>query len=371
MRFGLERVMRVTSVTAIVVAAMAAACSGTSPTDAGGYDPLPPPDADTALPLVAPIDTWTWVEVPGMVCGDGSPTGVGVKLAARPDDVVVVLNGGGACWDAQTCFELRTAASIDTPFGAAEFAALQANLDAYPLFSRGASNPYQNASFVFVPYCTGDLHAGHATTQYTTAGGPRTVHHAGQTNLDALWPRLRATRPAATRVLLAGLSAGGYGAMLEHDRLRAAWTLPTVDVLSDSSHPIDPLPARWDAMRAAWALDVPLASQCPACATGFGGWPAYLRLYRDPRARWALLMTTRDQTIASYFGVTQAELATRTLAIRDGMIAGTGQGAFVIDATSHVLTAATPAPTTSGGVQLGDWIRQFAAHDAAWASVGP
>ncbi len=354
-----------------MVIAVTVACSGSSPTDAGGYDPLPPPDADPTPPLVAPVDEWTWVEVPGMVCGDGSPTGVGLKLAARTDEVVVVLNGGGACWDAQTCFELRTAASIDTPFGAAEFATLRANLDAYPLFNRGAGNPYQNASFVFVPYCTGDLHAGHATRQYTTTGGPRMVHHVGQDNLDALWPRLRATRPAASRVLLAGISAGGYGAMLEQDRLRAAWTHPTVDVLSDSSHPIDPVPARWDAMRAAWDLDVPAASQCAACATGFGGWPAYLRQFRDPNARWALLMTTRDQTIATYFGVSQAELATRTLAIRDGMTAGTGQAAFVIDAASHVLTAATPPPTTSGGVALGDWVRQFADHNGPWASVGP
>lgn len=363
--------MRAISMAATLTATLVMACGGTSPTDAGGYDPLPPADADPTPPLVAPVDQWTWVEVPGMVCGDGSPTGVGLKLAARTDEVVVLLNGGGACWDAQTCFELRTAASIDTPFGAAEFAALQPNLDAYPLTSRGAGNPYQNASFVFVPYCTGDLHAGHATTQYTTASGPRTVHHAGQTNLDALWPRLRATRPAASRVLLAGISAGGYGAMLQQDRLHMAWLAPTLDVLSDSSHPIDPVPARWDAMRAAWDLDVPHASQCPACATGFGGWPAYLRQYRRPDARWALLMNTRDQTIATYFGVTQAELATRTLSIRDGMIAGTGQAAFVIDAASHVLTATTPAPTTTGGVQLGDWIRQFADHNGPWATVGP
>ncbi len=172
------------------------------------------------------------------------------------------------------------------------------------------------------------------------------------------------------RVLLAGLSAGGYGAMLEQDRLRAAWTLPSVDVLCDSSHPIDPVPARWDAMRLAWGLDVPI--ECAACATGFGGWPASPAAVPRRARAGALLMTTRDQTIASYFGVTQADLATRTLAIRDGMTAGTGQGAFVIDAASHVLTAATPPPTTSGGVQgLGDWVRQFAIPDPAWASVGP
>lgn len=360
--------MRATSMAATLAATLAMACSGTSPTDAGGYDPLPQRDS-SGPPIEAPLETWTWVPIAGMTCGDGSPTGIGVNLTRRSERLVVFLNGGGACWDAQTCFELHTAASIDTPFGAAEFAALRANLEAYPLFGRTAGSPFQNASFVFVPYCTGDLHAGRVATQYTTASGPRTVNHVGQVNLDALWPRLRELRPAADRAWLVGASAGGYGAMLEQTRMRFAFGSVRVDVLSDSSHPIDPAPARWDAMRLAWELEVPV--DCPACATGFGGWPAHLRATAPSDARWGVLMNTRDQTIASYFGVSQADLATRTLAIRDAMTAGTGQAAFVIDAASHVLTATDPPPQTSGGVGIAAWVRQFAIRDAAWGSVGP
>ncbi len=360
--------MRAISMTVILVAF--AACSGDSPIDAGGYDRHPPPWQDApALPIEAPLETWTWVPIAGMTCGDGSPTGVGVNLTNRSERLVVFLNGGGACWDAQTCFELRTAASIDTPFGAAEFEALRANLEAYPLLGRGGAGPFRNASFVFVPYCTGDLHAGHSTTPYTTASGPRTVNHVGQQNLDALWPRLRDLRPAADRAWLIGASAGGYGAMLEQNRMRAAFGNVRIDVLSDSSHPIDPVPARWDAMRLAWGLEVPFG--CASCATGFAGWPAHLRTTAPRDAHWGLMMTTRDQTISSYFGVSQPELATRTLAIRDAMTNGTGQAAFVIDAASHVLTATTPTPTTSGGVTLSTWVQQFATSDAAWVTVGP
>ena len=42
----------------IVTAVTAAACGGTSPTDAGGYDPLPPGDA-SGPPIEAPLETWT------------------------------------------------------------------------------------------------------------------------------------------------------------------------------------------------------------------------------------------------------------------------------------------------------------------------
>ena len=122
-------------------------------------------------------------------------------------------------------------------------------------------------------------------------------------------------------------------------------------------------------MRTAWALDVPAG--CPGCATGFGAWPAYLRANAPTRSRWGLLMTTRDQTISQYFGVNQPELATRTLAIRDGMAAGTNQAAFVIDSAAHVLTGGPTAPMTAGGVRLGDWIRDFATASPPWGSVGP
>ena len=73
------------------------ACS-TAPADDGGGDPGGGgggggedlgggPDAGggpTVMgdPIVVPpdqYDQWVWVPIPGMVCGDGSPSGVGVR----------------------------------------------------------------------------------------------------------------------------------------------------------------------------------------------------------------------------------------------------------------------------------------------------
>lgn len=47
-------------------------------------------------PIVAPAERWTWVDFPETFCGDGSPTGLGVNLTGRSDDVVVYFQGGGA-----------------------------------------------------------------------------------------------------------------------------------------------------------------------------------------------------------------------------------------------------------------------------------
>lgn len=349
----------------LVLAVVVAACGD----DGGAIAVDAAADGEIGSPIVAPAEQWTWVPLEGMACGNGSGTGVGVNLTDRSRQVVVFLNGGGACWDAQTCFVLRTAAGIDTGFGAPDFTQIASSVAASPLFQRGATAPFPDASYVFVPYCTGDVHAGHQVTTYQTNSGPREVHHVGQDNLDALWPRLRATRPDADIVYVTGASAGGYGAMLQAPRARLAWPGPTVHVLSDSSHPVDPEAARWTAMKAAWNVDVP--ADCPACATGLSAYPAYLHATAPASSRWALLMNTRDQVIGSYMGFTGPQLETQTLAIRDAMAANAGQGAFVIDGTAHVLTSASPLPTTSNGTQLAAWLRDFAAGAPAWRTVGP
>ncbi|HYG66030.1 MAG TPA: hypothetical protein VD838_00175, partial [Anaeromyxobacteraceae bacterium] len=61
-----------------------------------------------------PRGEWTFVAVEGAACADGTPTGVAVNPGPR-DDVLVFLDGGGACLDYLTCFELQTASN--GPFG--------------------------------------------------------------------------------------------------------------------------------------------------------------------------------------------------------------------------------------------------------------
>ena len=350
----------------VLLAAWSAGCGddgGSVGVDAGT-------DAPGIAPIEAPTEQWTWVPIDGMTCGNGSATGVAVNLTDRSDDVVVFLNGGGACWDAQTCFVLHTAASIDTDVGAAQFAQISSSLTGYSLFQRsGATAPFPDASYVFVPYCTGDVHAGHKVTTYNVNGTSRTAHHVGQDNLDALWPRLRATRPDAATLFVTGASAGGYGAMIQAPRARLAWPGPMVHVLSDSSHAIDPEPTRWAAMKAAWNVDIP--ADCAGCASGLSAYPAYLKDHVPAGSRWGLMMTTRDGTISTFMGFTAQQLETQTLAIRDAMAANPGQAAFVINGTGHVLTGSSPLPMTSTGVQLSAWIKDFATGGAAFRSVGP
>ncbi|MEM6289248.1 MAG: pectin acetylesterase-family hydrolase, partial [Bacteroidota bacterium] len=60
--------------------------------------------ADSALAEAeANLGAWTWIDVEGSVCRDGSATGIGVRLQDGADDLVIYLEGGGACFNGVTC----------------------------------------------------------------------------------------------------------------------------------------------------------------------------------------------------------------------------------------------------------------------------
>lgn len=75
------------------------------------------PESDfSGPPLDTAEDTWEWVEVAGATCRDGSPAGFGVRRSTTSDRVVIYLEGGGACFNGESCLANPAA------FGAADFA---------------------------------------------------------------------------------------------------------------------------------------------------------------------------------------------------------------------------------------------------------
>src|SRR4051812_36368015 len=59
-----------------------------------------------------PNDGWQWNAVEGSLCANGTPTGFGTRDGTS-DDLLIYLMGGGACWDAATCYTLKLAWNID------------------------------------------------------------------------------------------------------------------------------------------------------------------------------------------------------------------------------------------------------------------
>lgn len=355
----------------LVVLASGLACGGGGArSDAGDGGAS---DGAAAGVLTGTPGVWTWVDVPGMTCDDGTPTGVAINPApggTAGGDLVIYFMGGGACWDASTCFVLNT--SLHGPYGRAQWEGSGVSFFAHPFDRSRASNPFRAASIVIVPYCTGDLHAGSHVATYDVAG-PRPFRHVGRLNVEAVLPRLRATWPTPAHVVMAGSSAGGFGATLNYALFRDTYPGATMSLVDDAGPLLegDGIPAAeraaWYAM---WHLGDVVDPLCAGCAADLSLlYPALTA--RHPRDRMALLTSLQDEVIGAYFLIPLAadlELRMRAL-IADRIAPSAAFRAFVIPGASHTLLGAADT-ITSGGMTLETWLSRMHDGDASWATVG-
>ncbi len=344
------------------------ACGPSGPsTRAAGPGPVA---AGAPLTGLAP-GAWNWIPFPESACDDGSPTGVGVNPGTGPD-LVVVLDGGGACWDYLTCAVLNT--SSHGPFQEARFRAMEAAELPGSILDRDLpGSPFQDATLVFVPYCTGDIHGGAAVVDYAGPGDTRTVHHVGHLNLLAYLSRLSATWPAPRKLVVAGASAGGFGAVVNYPAFRAAWPAAQAYLVDDSGPTLRAgaiPPGLLLAWYGRWRLDVALDPLCgDACRADLSAGLAAL-LARYPGDRLALLSSLRDQVISGYFvlGGARFEQELRRL-VAEVIAPAPGARAFLVDGATHPMLDRPGAFTQ--GVPLVTWLAQQVGDDPAWATQSP
>ena len=141
---------------------------------------------------------WTWVDVPGMGCDDGSATGVAVNPAGRGGGgaLFIYFMGGGACWDASTCFVLNTA--VHGPFGQAQWDGTGAPVGRARARSRARHQPVPRRELRLRPL----LHRRSARRQQR-----RDLRRAGPAHVRARRPPQRRGAAAAPARHLAGARA--------------------------------------------------------------------------------------------------------------------------------------------------------------------
>lgn len=308
-------------------------------------------------PIVADERTWTYIPFPDSRCANGSSTGLGVNLAPDSGELVIYLQGGGACASGENCFgAVATAANIASGYGADQFQS-EGNLSGIVFLDRLAlDNPYRDASFAFVPYCTGDLHAGDASAEYDVSGTPRTAEHRGRHNLELFLGRLVATFPDVERVVLAGASAGGFGALFNAALVRERFLDVRVDVLSDSGPPVEVPAAMTSEWKERWDFEAPgdLLEQLSAA---------------QPSSRVGLLGSMEDAVLSLYADVSGEEWRTRMADLRPRVDALPNVEAFIVEGAGHVVIA--NRLSSSDGVPLADWLTAFASEGEEWRSAWP
>jgi hypothetical protein len=301
--------------------------------------------------------------VAGSKCLDGSPTGIGVNLTKASDDVLVFLEGGGACWDAASCWgPAPTAFNVLTGYGEAQLATDPQIPAIYLLDRTDSDNPFKDKNIVYVPYCTGDSFSGDNVTTLSYLGVDHESHFAGHENIELYLSRLVATFPKAKRVWLAGDSAGGFGASFNFGTFQEAFTKARVDVIDDSGQPIDPDPAKWAQWRSVWNMQLP--ADCATCAKGPSGFVDYFRT-KFPSNRFGLISFDYDVVIAPFMSLSLTQFHDELTAMLDHFdMSFTNGHYFVLAGASHV---GLVTPTDD----LKTWVKAMVSGSTNWDSVRP
>ena len=305
----------------------------------------------------ADADQVAWTRIAagaGTGCAFGTPFSFFHREGTNPDQLLIYFQGGGACWDWVSCsglFDSRV--EPDEP------------RDFRGIFDRDdPRNPLRSSAAVFVPYCTGDVHIGDAARAYGSDGGG-VVAHRGYRNVRAVlrWVGERGLRPRT--VVVAGTSAGAYGALFHVRPIARLFPDARIVLLGDSGVPLlsrnAEVLARWGAdsvMAALWGKEV--------------GARPLLEAYRQaagvgPRVRLAQITSDRDAIQSAFYlisGSPEWRPATDAL-LADVKAIAPGFRTFVVDGADHGLLPVDAFYSYRvGDVPLREWVSRLVSGEA-------
>lgn len=234
-----------------LVAAMAAlflaACSAAGePVHAPVAEPLAPAPGGWVELTPQPVEVDGRLVTP--VCSSAPGADPAFRFWARrgaSNRVMVFFDGGGACWDDVTCAIPRLAAhgsDSDGLYKAELIPADNPNAMNGVFALNNPRNPLRDWSFVFVPYCTGDVHSGSNTAHYRDPddGSEYAIEHRGADNFAVILQWMRQNFDAPDALVVAGSSAGAYGAATHYAAIREAFPSGRALMLGDAGQGVTP-----------------------------------------------------------------------------------------------------------------------------------
>ena len=331
------------------------------------------PDCTAVEPLQPTAMQWQYFEIPGTKCLDGKPAGFSVNFNPDSTKLMVYLEGGGACFNTY-CDSLFTPGPNQPTTGG--------------VFDRtNTANPVKDWTWVYVPYCSGDVYAGQADAML--AGKMRSFNGYG--NMTAFLERWVPSFHA-DQVLLTGSSAGGFGAAVNFPQTQHAFGATPVTLIDDSGPPMtsDVFPPCLQTLwRTTWGLDKTILAECGSdCSDNTNFIADTLDHMRKefPDMHGGLFSSTADQTIRAFAGygwsggynmckdtpnaVTATVFQQGLDELRTNVMKTPGFGTFYITGSSHtILRSAGYYSTKIGDATVASWVGGTLAGTTA--NLGP
>lgn len=185
---------------------------------------------DSSLPALTDLpQNWTKIEPAGDTrCAHNTPYAFWVHPGTT-NKVIIYFQGGGGCYSAETCGLA----------GSYKDAVTDNDNPAYTTsgifnFNR-PENPFREYTMVFVPYCTGDVHAGNRAETYTTQSGHTfDIYHRGYVNAHTALNWVYDNFEQPDSIFITGCSAGSIGSILHTPHVIQHYPETAVIQLGDS-----------------------------------------------------------------------------------------------------------------------------------------
>lgn len=291
------------------------------------------------------------------------------------DGLVVFFDGGGSCWNDETCCKPRLSGEAAVFDGAAANSVFKAMILPSDDPSRMSGlfdthetrNPVRDWSKVFISYCTGDVHSGSNTAEYhdPANGKPFKIEHRGWDNAQVVKEWMRKNLPKPHRILICGSSAGAYGAATHFGPLREMYPEARAFYLGDGGMGVT-TPEFEKARNESWNYMLPV-SIVGAAAQKIPDREVVARLAaRFPEDRFAQYTTAHDVVQTNFYAqqgggpaTTNAwtEKMSRELENRQSQ---TNFRSYVAEGSIHtILRSQLVFNQSSGGMPFVDWLEKF------------
>jgi hypothetical protein len=265
---------------------------------------------------------------------------------------------------------------------------LTKNPGLFVLLSNNTDNPVKDWNFVYVPFCSGDVHTGNNAAD---PGTGTQEEFRGYKNMALFLDRIVPTFKNVEKLLLTGISAGGFGAALDADLVARTFPPGISFTMEDDSGP--PMNSDYlktclqKAWRELWGFDSTFlkdcGNSCPDPNNFAIDWALFLAK-KYAHANAGVISSSHDAVISMFygFGANNCSAGLSSMAASDfeaGLIDFRTRlknvpnfGTYYIDRTNHTWIGADDSfyNTTAGGVRLVNWFRDLIDGQAP-THVGP